>query len=177
MQLKYEIIYILDPASTPEEVQAVSAKVEQIVTDAKGSVLKKDEWGKRRMAYTVGKHREGTYHYFHVLMDGSIVAEVTRNLRLFERVIKFMFVQDDFSHKKSIPRKVKLSTLHGASHPGAPGAPRPSSAPSAAPSSTPPATAPSAAPAVPAAAPAPAPASAPKPVPSTGSGPSAENPA
>src|SRR5580658_7849176 len=100
IQHKYDIIYILDPNATVEEGTAVSSKVEQIVADSKGTILKKDDWGKRRLAYSVKKNREGHYVFFHVTVTTDTVAEITRNLRLLEKVIKFSVVKDEISHLK-----------------------------------------------------------------------------
>ena len=44
MLQKYEVIYILDPSVTTDEAAAVGTKIEQISADAKGAVIKKDEW-------------------------------------------------------------------------------------------------------------------------------------
>jgi small subunit ribosomal protein S6 len=130
MQQKYEVIYILDPNTSAEDAQVVAAKIEQIVADAKGTVGKKDEWGKRRLAYLVQKQREGLYWYFQLLVDTATVAEITRNLRLFEKVIKFMVVKDDFSGRKSKSKKPKSVSAHPTPHVSAHGtshssAPRP----------------------------------------------------
>ncbi len=108
--LKYDVIYILNPNATTEEAAAVSAKIEQIVTEAKGTVLKKDDWGKRRLAYLVQKHREGTYVFYHLSVSTDTIAEITRNLRLLEKVIKFSVVKDTISHLKPKPRPVRTST-------------------------------------------------------------------
>jgi len=123
-QLKYDVIYILDPNSTTEESAAVSSKVEQVVAEAKGTVLKKDDWGKRRLSYMVKKQREGHYIFFHLQIAPDTVAEVTRNLRLMEKVIKFTVVKDDISHLKAKvkPPRVKTGVPEGGSH--RPGAPR-----------------------------------------------------
>jgi len=123
--LKYDVIYILDPNSTAEEMAAVGTKVEQIVNDSKGTVLKKDDWGKRRLAYMVQKHREGHYVFYHVSVSPETVAEITRNLRLLEKVIKFSIVKDTISHLKPLPRPVRTPRpVTESSH--RPGAPRPS---------------------------------------------------
>jgi small subunit ribosomal protein S6 len=118
--LKYDVIYILNPNATTEEAAAVSAKVEQIVTDSKGTVLKKDDWGKRRLAYLVQKHRDGHFVFYHLSIDTAAIAEVTRNLRLMEAVIKFSVVKDTISHLKAKvkPPRVKTSTEGTASRPG-----------------------------------------------------------
>ncbi len=127
--LKYDIIYILDPNSTAEEMAAVGAKVEQIVGDAKGTILKKDDWGKRRLAYMVKKHREGHYVFYHVSVSPETVAEIARNLRLMEKVIKFSVVKDTISHLKAKVKPVRTGGVRPPAAEGAgqrPGAPRPS---------------------------------------------------
>ncbi len=115
--LKYDVIYILDPGATAEEATAVSTKVEQIVADAKGTVLKKDDWGKRRLAYMVNKHRDGQYIFFHLHITTETIAEIMRNLRLMEKVIKFSVVKDTISHLKAkvkAPRVGKSPDTSGA---------------------------------------------------------------
>src|SRR6185295_2300863 len=115
--LKYDVIYILDPNATVEEMAAVSTKVEQIVADSKGTVLKKDDWGKRRLAYMVKKHRDGHYIFFHLSVSTETIAEITRNLRLLEKVIKFSVVKDTISHLKAKvkpPRVGKSADTSGA---------------------------------------------------------------
>jgi small subunit ribosomal protein S6 len=117
IQHKYDVIYILDPNATTEEGTAVSSKIEQIVADAKGTILKKDDWGKRRLAYSVKKHREGHYIFYHVAISPDAVAEITRNLRLLEKVIKFSIVKDEISHLKAKvkpPRVGKSADTSGA---------------------------------------------------------------
>lgn len=135
-QLKYDVIYILHPGASAEDAAAVATKVEQVTADVKGTVLKKDDWGKRRLAYLVQKQREGHYHFFHLQLPAEAVAEVTRNLRLMEKVIKFMVVRDEISHLKPLPKPVRKSAPTEGSSPR-PAAPRhtaPSpSGPSAAP--------------------------------------------
>jgi small subunit ribosomal protein S6 len=128
--LKYDVIYILDPNATGDDATAVGAKIEQIVADAKGTVLKKDDWGKRRLAYLVQKHREGHYFFYHLSVPPETVAEITRNLRLLEKVIKFTVVKDTISHLKPKPRPVRTPRPAGAegSGPRSSG-PRPTQAP------------------------------------------------
>jgi small subunit ribosomal protein S6 len=113
-QIKYDVIYILDPNSTAEEQAAVSTKVEQIVAESKGTVIKKDDWGKRRLAYLVQNHREGHYVFFHVQVTTEAVAELNRNLRLLEKVIKFMIVKDTISHLKPRPKPIRKAPEEGA---------------------------------------------------------------
>lgn len=116
--LKYDVIYILDPGATAEEMAAVSTKIEQIVAEAKGTILKKDDWGKRRLAYAVKKHRDGHYVFFHVSVSTATIAEIQRNLRLLEKVIKFSIVQDTISHLKPKPVAVRTPRPPGSENMG-----------------------------------------------------------
>ena len=113
-QNKYDVIYILEPSASAEEMTVVSSKIEQVVADAKGTVLKKDDWGKRRLAYSVQKHREGRYVFFHVMIGPEAVAEISRNLHLLEKVIKYTIVKDEISHLKPRPAPVRKSAPEGA---------------------------------------------------------------
>jgi small subunit ribosomal protein S6 len=158
--IKYDVIYILDPNSSVEDQTAVSTKVEQIVAESNGTILKKDDWGKRRLAYMVGKHREGHYVFFHLQISTEAVAELNRNLRLLEKVIKFMIVKDTISHLKPRPKPIRKAPEEGASvrphaptrHSG-PSAPSSHSSSSSASAPTAPAATPAPAPVAPAAAP------------------------
>jgi small subunit ribosomal protein S6 len=116
--LKYDVIYILDPGATVEEMAAVSTKIEQIVADAKGTVLKKDDWGKRRLAYAVKKHRDGHYVFFHLSVSTETIAEVQRNLHLLEKVIKYSIVRDTISHLKPKPVAVRTPRPPGSENMG-----------------------------------------------------------
>ncbi len=111
--LKYDVIYILDPNATTEDAAAVATKIEQITAEAKGTVLKKDDWGKRRLAYLVQKHREGHYIFYHLSIPVEAIAEVQRNLRLMEKVIKFSIVKDTISHLKAKVKPVRVKTSTG----------------------------------------------------------------
>jgi small subunit ribosomal protein S6 len=158
-QFKYDLIYIVDPNSTSEEVASVATKVEQLTAAASGSVVKKEEWGRRRLAYRIGRHREGIYAFFQITVDTKTIDEITRNLRLIEKVVKFMVVKEEISHRKPKPPRKKTSRPAGEGvnrptfrPPNRPSA-HTSSTPSAAPSapSAPPAAPPVAPPAAPSA--------------------------
>src|SRR6185437_4090834 len=51
-----------------------------------------ESWGRRRLAYDIGKHRRGVYVYLKYLGGGKVVSEIERNLRLFDGVLKYQTV-------------------------------------------------------------------------------------
>ena len=85
---EYETIYILRPDITHEAVGAVNTKVRGVIEAGGGTLLKVDNWGKRRLAYEVKKQMKGMYLFFSYLGSAGLVEEVERNLRLTDSVIR-----------------------------------------------------------------------------------------
>jgi len=106
---KYETIFILDPDLEDEKIQAAVEKLKGIVTQANGEILKVEDWGKRKLAYQVKKKSRG--HYYLILFSGSpaLLAELERNFRVMDAVIKFQSVRldekEDTSGKTFLPEE------------------------------------------------------------------------
>ncbi len=86
----YEILVIVDPRPTDEEVTALLEQLGEQVKTLGAEVKKVDNWGKRRLAYDIRKQREGTYAVFEVSAEPSTVKEFERQLRLNENVLRFL---------------------------------------------------------------------------------------
>ena len=86
----YEILVIVDPRPTDEEVTALLEQLGEQVKSLGAEVGKVDNWGKRRLAYDIRKQREGTYAVFEVSAEPSTVKEFERQLRLNENVLRFL---------------------------------------------------------------------------------------
>ena len=91
----YETMYILRPDIPEEEVESHITKYRDIVTEAGGEVLDTQMRGKRRMAYSIAKHREGIYVQLNHNGDGQQVAPLERAMRLSEDVIRYLTVKQD----------------------------------------------------------------------------------
>jgi len=91
----YETMYILRPDIPEEEVETHVAKYRDIVVEAGGEVLDCQMRGKRRLAYTIAKHREGIYVQLNHNGDGQQVAVLERAMRLSEDVIRYLTVKQD----------------------------------------------------------------------------------
>jgi len=85
---EYETIYILRPDITNEAVGLVNTKVRTVIEGGGGTLLKVDNWGKRKLAYEVQKQMKGMYLFFSYLGPAGLVEEVERNLRLIDSVIR-----------------------------------------------------------------------------------------
>jgi small subunit ribosomal protein S6 len=91
----YEIMFILNPNTADEEIDKINGQIENIITSGGGKVEKLEKMGKRRLAYDVGKQREGYYVLFLILANGEIVKECERRLRVMDAVIKYLTVRID----------------------------------------------------------------------------------
>lgn len=87
---EYEVVVIADPELDETSFKSLVEKVSVWITEAGGSVLKTELWGKQRMAYLIKKQREGQYFMLHTQMAPTFTVTLERNLRLSEPVLRFM---------------------------------------------------------------------------------------
>lgn len=92
LQRQYETIYILRSDAGRDVTEAVADRVVEAIKTA-GSVTRIENWGRRRLAYNVGREKRGVYVYFQYAGVGDLVSEVERTLRLQESVLKFQTVK------------------------------------------------------------------------------------
>ncbi len=88
----YELVVIIQPDLDENALTGVIDKVKGWITDAGGNIAKVDIWGKRRLAYAIRKQREGQYVFLQAEMKPSFSAELDRNLRFLEPVLRFSIV-------------------------------------------------------------------------------------
>ncbi|MCL4562561.1 MAG: 30S ribosomal protein S6 [Chloroflexi bacterium] len=88
----YELVIIVHPDLDETALNGVIEKVKGWITEAGGLIAKTDIWGRRRLAYSIRKQREGQYVLFQAEMKPSFSAELDRNLRFLEPVIRYSIV-------------------------------------------------------------------------------------
>lgn len=94
---EYELVYILRPAVTPSEAKRVSDRVSDVIGRAGAKLTRVDNWGKRKLAYTIktaaGRHTRGVFVYVRFVALNDVVSELERNLRNLDEVIRFQTVR------------------------------------------------------------------------------------
>ena len=101
----YDIVVVLSPDVAPEQATALVDGFKKVLTDD-GAQLKTEEiWGRRRLAYPIGKRREGLYYYWQVEAKAETVAEVERKLRLSDEVLRHLAVRADEEMRRSVKLK------------------------------------------------------------------------
>ncbi|HEX2735576.1 MAG TPA: 30S ribosomal protein S6 [Polyangiaceae bacterium] len=89
---EYETIYVLRPDASRETTEGLASRLKDVVGGL-GTMRRIENWGRRRLAYDVAKHKRGVYVYIKYSGVGNIVSEVERTLRLQESVLKFQTVK------------------------------------------------------------------------------------
>lgn len=87
---EYELVFIIHPDLEETATNEVVDQVKAWITEAGGTITKVDPWGKRKLAYPIRKQNEGQYYLMLTQMAPTFVAELERNLRFQEPVMRFL---------------------------------------------------------------------------------------
>jgi len=89
----YESIFIINPNLPDEETAAVIKKMQDVVAKQGGEMLKFEDWGKKKLAYEIKKHKRGHYAFFQFKSAPTAISELERTYKLTDSVIKFLTVK------------------------------------------------------------------------------------
>ena len=92
---QYELIYVVAPDVGEEEVSAVHEEVSALVSRFDGRIVKTDNWGRRRLAYEIKRHTEGTYVLELIEGSGEMLRELDRRLRVLDQIMRHLVVRID----------------------------------------------------------------------------------
>jgi small subunit ribosomal protein S6 len=87
---RYETLFIVTPDSSEEDLLAVATKFRDVVTEMNGLVASYNEQGKKKLAYDVQKQNKGYYVLMDYVGSADLVAEIERNMRLDDRILKYL---------------------------------------------------------------------------------------
>lgn len=91
----YELVCIIHPDLDDNAFKGIIEKVSGWVSEAGGNVDKVEPWGRRRMAYSIRKQREGQYVLFNISMLPSAAAGLEKNISFQESVLRSMLIVVD----------------------------------------------------------------------------------
>ena len=129
---KYEVIFIVRPDTTEEDVGKLVAQMEGVVAGAGGKVEKVERMGRRRLAYRVARQREGFYVLFLIEGGGDTIKELERRLKVTDAVIKFLTVRIDEELERAAKLKERRAKQQAKKQRPKPASPPPPSQPPAA---------------------------------------------
>ncbi|EAI4447180.1 30S ribosomal protein S6 [Campylobacter lari] len=103
----YEVLFILKPTLTEEEVSAKLEFVKEVLTKNGAEIESVVPMGTRKLAYKIKKYERGTYFVIYFKAPTNLIAELERVLRITEEVIRFLIVK--YENKKEIAAWERLS--------------------------------------------------------------------
>jgi len=86
----YELVCVIQPDLDETAFNGVVEKVKGWISDSGGTVDKVDVWGRRKLAYIIKKQREGQFVLLNMTMNPTATAELQRNLRYQETLLRHM---------------------------------------------------------------------------------------
>ena len=92
---QYELVYIVSPSATEQETTDLHTQIESIVGRFNAELVRTDNWGRRRLAYEIGRHKEGTYVLEVINGGGDVMKEIDRRLKVSDKVIRHLTVRVD----------------------------------------------------------------------------------
>jgi len=97
---EYELVYIVAPTATDEDVEALQTQVAELVKEFGGTVENTDVWGRRKLAYEIGHFTEGIYVVQRLDGPGEMIGELGRRLRVRDQVLRHLIVRVDEDLRK-----------------------------------------------------------------------------
>ncbi len=93
--MPYELVYIVRPTVDEQALAAVNERVEKVIASTGGEITRRDDWGKRRLAYPITKFTEGFYSVLQLKLPPTAVREIERSLKLTEDILRYLVVRVD----------------------------------------------------------------------------------
>ena len=100
---QYELVYILPPDTTEQQVTELHGQIEAVVSRMNGAFDRTENWGRKRLAYEIGPNKEGVYVLDVINGTGELMKELDRRLKVMDQVIRHMVVRVD-EEKKVVDR-------------------------------------------------------------------------
>ena len=100
---QYELVYILPPDTTEEQIAELHTQVEAVVSRMNGQIEKTENWGRRKLAYQISHQKEGVYVLEVINGSGELMKELDRRLKVMDQVIRHLVVRVD-QEKKVVDR-------------------------------------------------------------------------
>src|SRR5918998_2658519 len=101
---RYELMLLLRPDLEDDKLQGAVERVTRAIVNGGGSLSKVSPWGKRRLAYDIGRHREAGYFLIHFDIEPSQVREIQRGLLISEEIMRHLVtVLEDRGPAEDLP--------------------------------------------------------------------------
>ena len=107
----YETVFILNPVLSEVQVKETVSKFEDFLTSRGATMVSKEDWGLKKMAYEIQNKKSGFYHLFEFTAPGEILLPFETEFRRDERIMRFLTISlDKHAISWAERRRAKLKT-------------------------------------------------------------------
>jgi len=119
----YDIVVLVSPDLTDEDAQKTLGDYRKILADGGAEFVKDESWGRRRLAFPIGRKRDAFYHLFQVKAEPALVSETERRLKLSDQIVRHLAVRADEELKRAAKMAVRIAKKQAKRPPRPPAAP------------------------------------------------------
>jgi small subunit ribosomal protein S6 len=87
---RYELMLVLRPDLPDDKVQGTLERTARAIAAGGGQIVKQAPWGRRRLAYPIDHHREGSYYVLLFEAPPTAITELERGLLISEEVLRHL---------------------------------------------------------------------------------------
>jgi len=109
-QRQYELVYLLPAEASEADLADLQSQVEGIVGRFSGAIEKTENWGRRKLAYEIGPHREAVYVLHVINGPGELIKELDRRLKVIDKVVRHLVVRVDEEMRVAERRRAERQT-------------------------------------------------------------------
>ena len=111
-QRLYDLVFLIVPEKDEQETASVVEEFRKLLVEQGGTIEKDESMGRRRLAYSIKKRNDATYHNFLFRAEPKGVAEVGRKMKLSEAILRFLTVRvdEEMKHGQKVARRTKVRT-------------------------------------------------------------------
>ncbi len=102
----YESMVILNPSLNEEEIKSAVDKISELIKNSDGEVYKADNWGRRKLAYSLNKQKMGVYIFYLFKAPSATIAKLEGYFKVFDPVLKFMVIRLESKQIAALPKEV-----------------------------------------------------------------------
>lgn len=105
-QNAYESFLVVDGTKTKEQIDEIVSKFRELIKKKASSFDGEDIWGKRRLAYEINHKTEGYYVLYYFTSDADFPAELERQYRITDGVLRFLVVRNEDGFKPDLTKSL-----------------------------------------------------------------------
>jgi small subunit ribosomal protein S6 len=110
---RYELMLVIRPDVADDKSQALVDRTTRGIVASGGQIVKVAPWGRRRLAYPIDRHREGSYHIILFEAPSEAIVELEHTLLITEEVLRHLVTRVDRPAKATADDGSELDDIDG----------------------------------------------------------------